>query len=1015
MSSLRPALASVSPLAMMVALLSPALPASAQTVPTVQPPSPEQQAPPATPEPEAASEDVTVVVTGSRIARPALTSPNPVTTVDSNSILLSGETNLTDYLQTVPALVGSLDSGQTSGSAGFIGSTGINLLNLRNLGTQRTLVLVDGRRHVAQLPETAAVDIGTIPQDLIDRIDVATGGVSAVYGADAVSGVVNFVMKKDFEGIVARGQIGVAEQGEPMNWTASLTAGKNFSDDRGNISAAFQYTHEGRLQARDRSFLRGTNYRTMQENPDDPDDDPNLPDQVPLRNIRFFDSARGGAIDYGSFDEGGVFIPGEFDGVPDLRPDGSLFDGGLFIPPFYQQGGDGTLRSDYIGDVLARNDRYVASLFVNYEFADWAKFFAEGKFAHGKAFSESQPSFDFYTFYAPDNALLPAALVPFAEEAGGILLSRDNFDLGIRAEDNKRDTWRGVAGFNGDITKDIKYEISYTYGQSKVKNISTNNRFNDRFFAAQDAVIDPATGQLACRINVDPTALPSGFEDRVAPDGDGIFEPGELSFTPGPGSGCLPLNLFGEGVASPAAIDFVMTDSKASSKLTQQVLNGFVSGKVPGFELPGGPISFVVGAEYRKETSRSTPPLEDTAGLTFGNVILPVKGDFDVKEAFGELRLPILRDRPFFHELEASGALRFSDYSTVGSTTTWNLGGRWSPVRDISFRGTYARTVRAPNIGELFSPQSQDFQFITDPCDVENINNGSSTRAANCAAILSAFGIDPTTFTDPNSASIPGLQRGNVDLIQETAKSWTVGAVITPDFVRGLTVTVDWYNINIRDAINTATPEEVAENCVDQPTIDNIFCAAIERDPADGGISSFLVQPENVANFRTAGLDFDVNYRLDPANLGLRSDIGIFNLRLLGNYLKKLTFIPSPGAELDDDRTEQFAPKWQATFDLTWMKDPFTVNYGFNYFSKTKRFSLEDIAGDPDIASKENISYDARHTHDVQVALDVLPTFRLYAGVNNLTDQKPDISTNYPVNPIGRLFYVGARATLPKF
>ena len=763
----------------------------------------------------------------------------------------------------------------------------------------------------------------------------------------------------------------------------------------------------------DRAFLRVGRYRTMQESPDDPDDDPNIPDQIPLTDIRFFDSSRAGAIDYGSVVDG-VFVPGAFDGVPDLRPDGTPFDNGRFISPFFQQGGDGTPRSDYIGDVLARNNRYVASLFLNYEFSPALKFFADAKFAFGKSFSASQPTFDFFTFYAPDNALLPAVIRPFAlaaegDDNDGILLSRDNFDLGVRGEKNIRRTWRGVAGFTGDIADGIKYELSYTYGRSRVKNASTNNRFEDRFFAAQDAVIDPATGRLVCRSNLDPTALPDAFRDRVVPDGDGIFEPGELSFTPGANSGCIPLNLFGEGVADPAAIDFVMTDSLATSKLTQQVLNGFISGKVPGFELPGGPIGFVVGAEYRKETSRSTPPLEDTAGITFGNVILPVKGSFDVKEVFAELRMPLLRNRPLFQELEVNGALRLSDYSTVGRTTTWNFGLRWEPVRDIAFRGTLARTVRAPNIAELFAPQSQTFNFITDPCDIENINNGASTRAANCATILTALGIDPATFRDPNSSSVGGLVRGNVGLAEETAKSWTLGTVVRPRFIRGLTVTVDYYNINIRNAINTATAEEVAENCVDQPTIDNIFCAALTRAADDGGIVDYLLQPENVANFRTAGIDFDVAYRLDPATLGMGSNLGVFNLRLLGNYLKKLTFIPSPGAELDDDRTEQFAPKWQATFDLTWIRKPFSVNYGFNYFSKTKRFSLEDIAGDPDIASREHISFNARHTHDLQVALDVNDRFRFYTGVNNLTDQKPDISVNYPVNPIGRFFYAGVR------
>jgi outer membrane receptor protein involved in Fe transport len=266
--------------------------------------------------------DETIVVTGTRILKPDFDQPNPIVSVDSESIQLSGTTNLTDYLTDQPALVGSLDSTQTSGSAGFIGSTGLNLLNLRNLGTERTLVLVDGRRHVAQLPETAAVDVNTIPVDLIERIDIATGGVSAVYGADAVSGVVNFVMKKDFEGIRARGQLGFATEGEPLDYFASIAAGKNFADGRGNIAAAFEYAHDGRLRSIDRRYLRNPFRRTMQINPNDPDDDPSIPDEIPLTDIRFFDSSRDGAIDL------------DFDFLPDVLSDGSPFVRPQIIDPF---------------------------------------------------------------------------------------------------------------------------------------------------------------------------------------------------------------------------------------------------------------------------------------------------------------------------------------------------------------------------------------------------------------------------------------------------------------------------------------------------------------------------------------------------------------------------------------------------------------------------------------------------------------------------------------------------------
>ena len=384
---------------------------------------------------------------------------------------------------------------------------------------------------------------------------------------------------------------------------------------------------------------------------------------------------------------------------------------------------------------------------------------------------------------------------------------------------------------------------------------------------------------------------------------------------------------------------------------------------------------------------------------------MEVAGSFDVLEGFAEVRLPIASDLKFIHNLEATGALRFSDYSTVGHTTTWNLGLRWSPVRDLMLRGTAARTVRAPNINELFSPQSETFQFIDDPCDPSRLNNGSEYRAENCAEILAGV----IAYT-PNPFAIAGTRAGNRDLSEETAKSWTLGLALQPRFIPSLAVTLDWYDIKIKDAINQPSAQELADLCVDSPTIENSFCEGIVRNPLNGAIVDYLLEPQNVAQFRTAGLDAELRYQLDPARLGIRRNIGQFELHMIGNYLDRLEFIPAEGASVDDDRTEQYAPKWQATVDLTWMMKPLMINYGFNYFSKTKRYSLEEIAGDPDIASPENITFDAKHTHDLQAAIDVDDRFRFYAGVNNFTNQKPDLDRFYPVSPVGRFFYAGVRA-----
>ncbi|MFO1375829.1 MAG: TonB-dependent receptor [Steroidobacteraceae bacterium] len=928
-----------------------------------------------------------IVVTGTRLKSTEFETPNPTFSISSQSIELSGAVNMTSFLTDVPALVGSFDTTRMSGSEGYIGSTGLNLLNLHNLGEERTLVLVDGRRHVGALPETAAVDVNSIPIDLVERIDVATGGISAIYGADAVSGVVNFIMKKDFEGMTARAQYGVGAGGEPQDMLAALTAGMNFAEGRGNISGAIEYTHEGRLSASDRSYLRGTGYRSLVRNPDDASDDPNVPDRIPLTNIRFYDSSREGALDT------------DFDLEPDLRPNGQPYEITRFIAPFYTQGGTGTLLSDYIGDLVAKSDRTVANLFAHYDVSDAATVFAELKFAHTKAISYSQPTFDYFIYLTPDNPFMPDVVRDVAP--GGVLMNRDNFDLGVRADSVKRDTIRSVVGVEGDVNEHLRYELSYVYGETKVKNTAVNNRFNDRFFAALDAVINPATGQPTCRSNLDPSAL---AYDNYAYDGP-------LSFTPGAGSGCVPLNLFGEGVASQAAIDWVMTNSLTRSKLSQHVVNGYISGDIPMLMLPGGPVEFALGGEWRRESASTDTPLEDRLGQTFGNVILPTKGHFDVKEGFAELRFTVLKDKPLARLLQFKGALRLSDYSTMGSTTTWNGTATWAPIEDVSLRGTLSQSVRAPNISELFSPQSQTFAQIFDPCDIALQNNGSQYRAANCAALLTALGQDPATYIDPNSSFVSGNQTGNSGLDEETARSWTLGVVLRPRFIENFTLAVDAFSIKIREAISTAEAQEVAENCVDQPTLNNIFCDALTRDPTTGGIDSFVVRPENVAAFRTRGVDFNLRYVLDAATLGSKTDFGQLQFSLVGNKLTKLTFIPTPGADLVNDKNTQYAPKTQMSFDLTWLKGDFILNYGLNYFSKTLRYSRPVLAGDPDQASPGDVYYNRRLTHDVQIAYDFRDeTVRVYAGVNNLTNQKPDLDTIYPVSPVGRYIYVGAKA-----
>jgi len=942
-----------------------------------------------------------VVVVGSRIQKPDYAYSNPVVSLDAQAIQASGTTDIGSYLKTLPALTGSLDSNDGAGANAFIGGAGLSLLNLRNLGYDRTLVLVDGRRHVSGLAGTAAVDVDTIPIDLIERVEVMTGGASAIYGADGVSGVVNFVMKEDFEGVRFRAQGGQSDDSDADNQLFSVVAGRNFSDGRGNVSAALEYSKNKRLRATKRDFAAGGDRKVFVQNPFAA-----TPDEVPLSDIRYFDSSRDGAVDV------------DFDFVQDFNGDDTPWDGGSvpFIDPFFQQGGDGTPLDDYIGDLLPKEDRRTANLMFDYEFSDLVNVFAELKYSKTEAVTDSQPTFDFFLWLEPDYAFTPpnvaAALDPGFPVA---LVSRDNFDLGVRGDDIERKTFRSVIGLEGVFDNGWTYEASYVYGKTKIDGTTLNNRFQDRFAAALDAVIDPGTGEAVCRSSLDPDAFPFNL-DWQGWGFDYEPRPGTWagSFDPGPGSGCVPVNIYGDGSVSSEAARWIMADTRDKSEIKQNVVQAYVSGdSAPLFSLPAGPVGFAFGAEYREEKSDNTPAAEDRAGYTFGNVIEPTKGDFDVKEVFLEVDVPLLAGKPGAELLSVDGAVRFSDYSTIGNATTWKVGAVWQIIEDVTFRGTKAEATRAPNIGELFDPGGQTFEFIDDPCDINELANGTSFRSANCAQILTALGVDPDTYTDPNSSSIGGISIGNPDLEEETADTLTLGVILRPRFIENLTISVDWYDIELKDAINAEPPQEGANLCVDLPTTSNDFCGLSEREPGTGAITSFIQKSLNVASFKTEGYDFTVDYLIDPGAWGASGNWGIFNFRVIGNKLKKLEFVNLPGAPADRDLGEEDAPEWQVKFNLIWQRGPLLLDYGFDYFDETQRYTKETRQNNPDIADPKYWDYDEKMVHNIYAAYDFSEKFTLSGGIDNFTNEKPDIGeTFYPVSAVGRFYFLGFEVNL---
>ena len=944
------------------------------------------------------AEQNAIVVTGSRIARPEADTASPVVVVTAASIQQSGTANLTDYLTKIPALSGSSTAYDNSGNRANIGTTGLNLLNLRNLGTDRTLVLIDGRRQVASVSGTQAVDINTIPEDLIERVEVLTGGASAIYGADGVTGVVNFIQKKNFEGLTGRVQAGISSHGDAGQRMIALTAGHNFADGRGNIAMAWEHSEEDRLDSHQRSEYSGENkvgfYLNSADTEKEGQNNDGIPDYIPLKNVRYNDTSREGGIDV------------NFDGIPDFYgAQGLPYDPGTPVPTYYQQGGSGTLISDYGSDLRPEVHRDIFNALAHFDVSPALTIYAEGKYARTRSYSLGQPTWDYYLLIPSDNPYIPSAVKPFVDPDSGVLVNRDNFDLGQRGEDITRKTIRTVLGAKGEIAPNLSYDLSWVYGQTKVANHYVNNILSDRFYAAIDAVSN-GSGGITCRANLDAGWTPNQPYTYVRP----VISP--TTFAAGDGS-CQPLDLFGQNIAgNKAAIDWITADTTDYSKLTQNVVSGALTGNSGSyFNLPGGPVGFALGGEYRRETSSFTADPLSQQGLTFSNSLGNTTGKFDVWEAFGELNVPVLKDMPFAHRLDFDGAYRYSKYSTVGSTSTWKLGGNWAPVRDITFRGTYSKAVRAPNISELYSASSQIYQFINDPCGTNYLQNGTQYRVNNCQALLSGLGVsDPSSYNDPRSSKIPGYSGGNPNVKEETAKTWTAGVVLQPSFIRGLLITADWYDIKIKNAINTVDAQTIADLCVDQPTLENQYCSAIVREnggATPGIITSFTVSPLNVADFSTNGLDVSIDYQLRTAKAGT------FGIHAVGSYLHRLTYVPIPGAVEVNDAQQPGSPKYQVVTDLSWQGKKVLINWRVNYASAVYRYTNQTIQSNPDIVAPEYLKYKRLFSHDVYVSADVNDRFSLYGGVNNVFNQKPSIgASDTPISAVGRYFFVGAKIKL---
>lgn len=1002
---------------------------------------------------ESEIEDVEVVnVTGSRIpSDPNISSSVPLQSVSAEDIKRSGELNLADIVADIPALISSTTAENSV--------TGANQLNLRGLGGERTLTLVNGRRHVAGFRGTSAVDISSIPRALVESVEVTTGGASAIYGADAVTGVVNFILKDDFEGLRVDAQTGIPTQGGGDTFGLDIVYGTNFANDKGNIVFAGTYSTEDDLRYGERNWSRNNGIASVEPRAN-PDTSEGAASRAVINDPRFWLTSQEGSIapTFGGRDVTYIDINGN--GTPDCQeseggrtgflagcwltnPDGSIRvnTDGVVLNGLWGIGGDGGRISFDRDTLLPSTDKLVLNVNAKYELSDNLVAFVEAKYvkAESTTFGELDTFYD-TLFILPDNPYIPEELDPVLDETGGLLLTQDPLDF----SDNNtftytRETERLVAGLEWDINDDHRLEFSINHGKF-TNTTEDTGLYLDRIFAAIDAVED-ANGNIVCRSDVDSDAF---YEIDYFTAGNGYADGGfasnrYYSFTPGDGQ-CAPLNPFGTYSASAEAQDFVTANLKDVLEIEQTVVSLIGSGLFDVSEtLLDGPVGYATGIEYRKESSdNKLDPitlgiLPDGTSFTPGVQVSEVdpflfsytsidnvqqfdtKGSYDVVDAFLEVRLPIFYDRAFAYEFTVDGAIRVADYSTLGQATTWKLGFAYAPIEELNFRGTVSEAVRAPNISELFDPQLPITVSATaDPCDPGNVDAGTSSRQANCVSSLLAAGVDSAEILDadgnyiwvnPLTGRFAGTSGGNPDLDVETAETVTFGVVYQPSFIEDLIVTVDYWSVEIEDAIQAVGSGDILDGCFDSDSFPNLgFCEQFERR-SDGGLSDLTTGQINFAQQEAEGYDFSITYSFSV-------DENEFAASLVGTHQKTLNnfFNPLDLTDVNPEIQEITRPKTSGNLTLSWAKGPLDVALQTTYQSKQSVDEIElvlGLNGNQALYGNDGF-FDETYIVDINASYELDESFTVFGGINNIANEQPFATqTAWPVGPRGRTLFFG--------
>lgn len=929
--------------------------------------------------PSATGEEA-IVVTGSRIARPDLTATSPINVVSSEAIKLSGNGTIEQTLNELPQL--KAQGGATSGNTN---AAGIYTADLRGLGAARTLVLVNGRRFVPVNPDLL-VDLSTIPEALVKRVEVVTGGASAVYGSDAVAGVVNFILNDSFEGLEADYSFAVTEHGDGKRHKASLTYGSNFADNRGNLVANFSYHRQDGVSAGDRAFSRVA----LNESGDTLV--PAGATQIPGSYLGLSSAQRQRLV--------GVDVAGANCSVTGVR-----FDATGAAQPFCNPGDLYNFASDNL--LMRPQERYQLTVLGQYEITDSITAYAEGYFVENRnsyqiapvAFTAQNGRSGLLTI--PNALANPAISQPtrdfFAANAGLFdpdgdgtytftnVLTRP-VELGPRSYDFQRTSYQGTFGLRGDVglgNGQWQWDTYYSYQSLRQLRSAYGTVSNERLALGLDVTVDPVTGKAVCRTQI---------------------------------LGCVPVNIFGVGSVSPEAAAFISPVATDRTTVTRNLASASMSGTL--FNLPAGPVALAFGIEYRKEDFSFEPDAQVASGQLSANVPNPPNsGSMDVFEQYAETRIPILAGQRFFHELSLEGAVRFSQYSSIGSTFAYKIGGQWAITPWLRMRGAYQQSVRAPGLADLFGNVSSGSSSGTDPCDSRR--SPSSAVQAFCVQ-QGVPAADIATYVQVGT-NVNVTGGGNPNLHEEDSDTYTVGLVVSPPIIPRLNITADYYDITVNNAISNVAAQATIDQCFLTLDASNPFCARISRF-SNGDIQTIQTTLMNVASRAVRGIDVQIDYSIPLGDaLAIGGGPARFDLRFAGNRQFNDTTIPLPGSAAIEC-SGKFGPG--CTGVGSWVSLAFKAQLSATYSSGPLSVTARGrYLGPIDLRKGQTAyrdSFPAESYWDLTTRVRLTEGLSIYGGVNNIFDNQPPLfGTRFggPVNTaeatydvLGRRYFMGVNA-----